>query len=93
MSAKSFSARIKETIMNGIVIDGWKVEPLSMHTTGVGQVQLLDIDFGVKFGEGINKILFYTFTSELSVDENLEDFQDFVKLTAMRCRPRTLLPQ
>ena len=93
MVATSFSARIAETVKNGLVVDGIQVEPLSMHATGVGQVQLLDMDFGVKFAEGINKILFYTFTSELSVDENLEDFQDFVKLTAMRCRPRTLLPQ
>ena len=53
----------------------------------------MDMDFGVRFAEGINKILFYTFTSELSVDENLEDFQDFVKLTAQRSRTRTLLPK
>ncbi len=93
MSATSFSTRIVETIKKGLVVDGMRVEPLSLHETGVGQVQLLDMDFGVKFAEGMNKVLFYTFTSELSVDENMEDFQDFVKLSAMRCRPRTLLPQ
>ena len=93
MVTPSFSARITDSIKNGIVIEGMHVEPLSMHATGIGQVQLLDMDFGVRFAEGINKVLFYTFTSELSVDENLEDFEDFLKLNAQRCRPRTLLPQ
>ena len=68
-----------------------RVEPLSMHSSGIGDVQLLDMDFGVKLAEGINKLLFYTFTSELSIDENLEDFQDFVKLSARRDGRRTLI--
>jgi hypothetical protein len=93
MAGTSFSARIADSIKNGLVIDGIRVEPLSMHTTGIGQVQLLDMDFGVKRAEGIDKVLFYTFTSELSIDENLEDFQDFVKLSARRAEHRTLLPQ
>ena len=93
MAETSFSTVITDSIKNGIVVDGIKVEPLSMHVTGIGQVQLLDMDFGVKFAEGIDKTLFYTFTSELSVDENLEDFQDFVKLYARREVPRSLLPQ
>ena len=75
------------------MIDGISVEPLSMQTTGIGQVQLLDMDFGVKCAEGIDRVLFYTFTSELSIDENLEDFHDFVKVSARRAENRTLLPQ
>lgn len=93
MMGNSFSAVISDSIKNGLIVDGMKVEPLSMHVTGIGQVQLLDIDFGVKLAEGINRIIFYTFTSELSVDENLEDFQDFVKLYVRREMPRPLLPQ
>lgn len=84
MAGTSFSARIVDSIKNGLVIDGIRVKPLSMQTTGIGQVQLLDMDFGVKLAEGIEKVLFYTFTSELTIDENLEDFQDFVKLSARR---------
>ena len=93
MADTSFSAVITDSIGNGLEVDGIKVEPLSMHVTGIGTVQLLDMDFGVKFPEGIDKVLFYTFTSELSVDENLEDFQDFVKLYARRAVRRPLLPQ
>jgi hypothetical protein len=93
MASASFSARIQDSIKKSIFVDGVQVEPLSMHATGIGQVQLLDLDFGIRFGEEIKKVLFYTFTSELSIDENIEDFQDFVNLTAQRCRPRTLLPQ
>ena len=93
MTGTTFSAQIAQTIKNGLVIDGIQVEPLSMHITGIGQIQLLDMDFGVKLADGINKVLYYTFTSELSIDENLEDFQDFVKLSANRANRRTLLPQ
>lgn len=93
MAGTSFSAVIANSIKNGLVVDGMRVEPLSMHVTGIGRVQLLDMDFGVRLAEGINKVLFYTFTSELSVDENLEDFQDFVKLSARREVRLPLLPQ
>ena len=93
MTGTSFSAVIADSIRNGMEIDGIKVEPLTMHATGIGRVQLLDMDFGVRLAEGINKLLFYTFTSELSVDENLEDFQDFVKLSARREARLPLLPQ
>ncbi len=93
MAENSFSAVIVNSIKNGLVVDGIRVEPLSMHVTGVGPVELLDLDFGVQFAEGIEKTLFYTFTSELSVDENLEDFHDFIKLYARREVQLPLLPQ
>jgi hypothetical protein len=93
MTGNSFSAVIVDSLKNGLMVDGIRVEPLSMHASGVGQVQLLDMDFGVELAKGVNKLLFYTFTSELTVDENLEDFQDFVKLTYRREVRLPLLPQ
>ena len=93
MASASFSTKITNSIKSGLVIDGLRVEPVALHTSGIGQVQLLDMDFDIRFSEGKCKMLFYTFTSELSIDENLEDFVDFVKLSAHRLIPRPLLPQ
>ena len=93
MAETSFSTVIADSIRNGILVDGIRVEPLSMHVTGIGHVQLLDMDFGVHLPKGVNKLLFYTFTSELSVAENLEDFHEFVKRFARREAPLPLLPQ
>jgi hypothetical protein len=86
VAIQSFYKQITDSIRGGKFADGVRVEPVAMHTTGIGRVQLLDVDFGLKLAGGTCKNLFYTFTSELSIDENLEDFRDFVKRQARRAQ-------